>query len=89
MAQAVGGTFRYGMSWADTADKQFALNVLRWLSGALHCVSKGVFAGLRLGRSWVACRRGALDLAASCAARLPFVSTLPHANQRSNGNRCP
>lgn len=35
-AQVVGGAFRYGMSWPGTNDKQFALNVARWLSGALH-----------------------------------------------------
>ena len=35
-AQVVGGSFRYGMNWPDTDDKQFALNVVHWLSGALH-----------------------------------------------------
>jgi hypothetical protein len=35
-AQVVGGSFRYGMGWPDTDDKQFALNVVRWLSGAVH-----------------------------------------------------
>lgn len=35
-AQATnGGRLRFGMSWPDTDDRQFALNIFHWLSGAL------------------------------------------------------
>jgi hypothetical protein len=30
-----GGTFRFGMNWPGTDDKQFALNIARWLAGVL------------------------------------------------------
>ncbi|MFL5577458.1 MAG: hypothetical protein ACJ79S_15980 [Gemmatimonadaceae bacterium] len=30
-----GGRVRFGMSWPGADDRQFALNVLHWLSGAL------------------------------------------------------
>jgi hypothetical protein len=30
-----GGRLRFGMSWPGTDDRQFALNIVRWLSGAL------------------------------------------------------
>jgi hypothetical protein len=30
-----GGTFRFGMNWPGTDDKQFTLNVMRWLARAL------------------------------------------------------
>jgi hypothetical protein len=31
-----GGTFRFGLNWPGTDDRQFTLNVARWLAGALN-----------------------------------------------------
>jgi hypothetical protein len=31
-----GSTLRFGINRRDTDDKQFALNVVHWLSGLLH-----------------------------------------------------
>jgi len=34
-AQVTGGGLQFGMNWPGADDKQLALNVVRWLSGAL------------------------------------------------------